>query len=139
APTANVPYVLEFFGSPIGDAEGKAYIGSLTVTPTTTGTQNFTYTPTTTVPRIYPLITATLTDNAGNTSQFSNGVSTGTIYVVTSAADSGSGTLRDAITQANNPANGINAIDFAIGTSGSTQTISLASALPALTANNVFI
>jgi parallel beta-helix repeat protein len=141
--TANVPYVLEFFGNTSSDAEGKAYIGSLTVTPTTTGTQTFTYTTTTTVPRIYPLVTATLTNDTStsrDTSAFSNGVSSAKIYVVTSAADDGSaGTLRDAINKANNPANGITTIDLAIGTSGSAQTISLKSALPALTANNVFI
>jgi hypothetical protein len=139
AATANVPYVLEFYGSPNGDAEGKAYIRSLTVTSTSTGTQSFTFSTTTAVPTFYPLITATLTNNSGDTSQFSTGVSSATIYVVTSAADSGSGTLRDAVTQANNTANGITVIDFAIGKSGSAQTISLASALPALTANGVFI
>ncbi len=61
------------------------------------------------------------------------------VYTVTSNADSGSGTLRDAITQANNTTSGITAIDFAIGTSGSKQTISLLSQLPALTANGVTI
>jgi parallel beta-helix repeat protein len=49
APTANVSYVLEFFANPSGDAEGKIYLGSLTVTPTTTGTQLFTFITTTTV------------------------------------------------------------------------------------------
>jgi hypothetical protein len=74
APTANVSYVLEFFANPTGDAEGKIYLGSLPVTPTSTGTQNFTSTTTTTVTGTNPLITATLTDNTGDTSQFSNGV-----------------------------------------------------------------
>jgi hypothetical protein len=74
APTANVSYVLQFFANPSGDAEGKVYLGSLTVTPTSTGTQNFTFTATTTVTGTYPLITATLTDNPGDTSQFSKGV-----------------------------------------------------------------
>ncbi len=75
-PTANVSYVLEFFASPSGDAEGKIYLGSLTVKPTATGTQNFTFTTTTTVTGTYPLITATLTDNTGDTSAFSSGVVT---------------------------------------------------------------
>ena len=74
APTANVSYVLEFFANPSGDAEGKIYLRSLTVTPTSTGTQNFTFNTTTTVTGTYPLITATLTDNTGDTSQFSSGV-----------------------------------------------------------------
>jgi titin len=74
APTANVSYVLEFFANPSGDAEGKIFLGSLTVTPTTIGTQSFTFTTTTTVTGTYPLITATLTDNLGDTSELSTGV-----------------------------------------------------------------
>src|SRR5262249_24217347 len=58
-------------------------------------------------------------------------------YVVTSDADSGPGTLRDAITQAN--LGNYNEIDFKIDTVGSEQRIDLASGLPALTASNVFI
>jgi len=74
AATANVAYVLEFFANLSGDAEGKIYLGSLTVTPTITGTQNFTFTTTTSVTGTYPLITATLTDATGDSSAFSNGV-----------------------------------------------------------------
>ncbi len=73
-PTANVAYVLQFFANLSGDAEGRIYLGSLTVTPTSTGLQNFTFRTTTTVTGTDPLITATLTDNSGDTSQFSNGV-----------------------------------------------------------------
>src|SRR5262249_30625509 len=40
---ANVSYVLEFYANPTGDPEGKVFLGSLTVTATTTGTQNFTF------------------------------------------------------------------------------------------------
>jgi parallel beta-helix repeat protein len=74
ATTANVNYVLEFFANPTGNAEGKIYLGSLTVTSTTTGTPSFTFTATTTVTGANPLITATLTDNVGDTSAFSNAV-----------------------------------------------------------------
>jgi len=74
APTANVAYVLEFFANLSGDAEGKMYLGALTVAPTTTGTQSFSFTTTTTVTGTYPLITATLTDNTADTSAFSSGV-----------------------------------------------------------------
>jgi parallel beta-helix repeat protein len=74
APTANVSYVLQFFANPSGDAEGKVYLGSLTVTPTTTGTQLFTFTTTTTVTGTYPLITATLTDSGDGTSEFALGI-----------------------------------------------------------------
>jgi hypothetical protein len=74
APTANVSYVLEFFANPTGDAEGKIYLGSLTVTPTSTGSHSFSFTVTTTVTGTDPLITATLTDATGDTSAFSTGV-----------------------------------------------------------------
>ncbi len=132
AATANVNYVLEFFANPSSDAEGKVYLGSLTVTPTSTGTQSFTFTTTTTVTGTYPLITATLTDNSGDTSAFSE-----TTYVVTSTADDGSaGTLRDAINQVN--AGKYREIDFNITGTG-LQTINLTSALPALTASGIFI
>jgi len=50
-------------------------------------------------------------------------------YTVTTANDSGSGSLRDAIVKANNNA-GADIIKFAIGTGA--KTISLASKLPAL-------
>jgi hypothetical protein len=60
-------------------------------------------------------------------------------YSVTSAGDSGAGTLRDAITQANATGSTITEIDFNIGTSGSAQTIDLLSHLPTLTASGVFI
>jgi hypothetical protein len=138
AATTNVPYVLEFFANPTNDAEGKVYIGSLTVTPTGTGTPSFTYTTTTTVTGTYPLITATLTDSSGDTSPFSNGVAVAsfTPYVITSTADDGSaGTLRDAINQVN--AGKYNEINFNIAGTG-VQTINLTSALPAITAG-VFI
>ncbi len=72
APTANVSYVLEFFANPSNDVEGKYYLGSLTVTPTSTGTQNFTFSTTNSVTTTNPLITATLTDNLGDTSAFSS-------------------------------------------------------------------
>jgi hypothetical protein len=74
AATANVPYILEFFVSPAGDAEGKVYVGKLTVTPTSTGTQSFTFTTSTTAASSTTLITATLTDASGDTSAFSSGV-----------------------------------------------------------------
>jgi len=53
--------------------------------------------------------------------------------MVTSAADSGNGTLRAAITTANRTS-GLVIINFAIGTRGSAQTIKLTSALPTITA-----
>jgi hypothetical protein len=57
--------------------------------------------------------------------------------LVTSAADNGPGTLRNAIATANRTA-GLVTIDFAIGASGSARTINLTSPLPAIT-GTVFI
>jgi hypothetical protein len=74
APTANVTYVLEFFADPTGDPDGKVYLGAKLVKPVTTGTVAFTFTTTATVTGTNPVITATLTDNLGDTSAFSNGV-----------------------------------------------------------------
>jgi hypothetical protein len=76
APMANVPYRLDFYANPSGDAEGKIYLGDLTMTPNSTGSQPFTFTVTTTVTGTDPLITATLTDNGDNTSAFSSGAIT---------------------------------------------------------------
>jgi hypothetical protein len=74
SPSANNTYVLEFFANSSSDAEGRVFLGSLTVTPTTTGVQTFTFSTTNTSQvATYPLITATLTDNSGDTSAFSNG------------------------------------------------------------------
>jgi hypothetical protein len=58
-------------------------------------------------------------------------------YIVTSAGDGGTGTLRDAINQVN--LGKYNEIDFNIGAVGSAQTITLGGQLPALTASGVFI
>jgi titin len=73
--TANVPYVLEFFANINGDVEGFVFLGLLTVTPKSTGTQSFTVTATVSA-STPPFIAATLTDNLDNTSEFSNGVTT---------------------------------------------------------------
>jgi hypothetical protein len=67
-------YVLEFFANPSGDAEGKVLLGALTVPVTTTGTVPFTFSTTTSVPGTDPVITAALTDPAGDTSAFTGGV-----------------------------------------------------------------
>jgi hypothetical protein len=144
APTANVSYVLEFFANPTGDPEGKVYLGSRIVKPTTTGVQSFTFTFTTSVQATDPLLTATLTDSYGSTSGFSDGVTMTphNSYVVTSTADDGSaGTLRAAIAAVN--AGTDDEIDFNIPTSDpgynastGTWAINLGSALT-LTANDI--
>jgi hypothetical protein len=77
SPSANNTYVLEFFANPSSDAEGRVYLGSLAVTSTNTNPQSFTFTTTTTATGTYPLITATLTDDSGDTSSFSSGLTVG--------------------------------------------------------------
>jgi parallel beta-helix repeat protein len=74
AAAATGSYVLELFANPTGDAEGKILLGSLTVKVTSTGSVPFTFSTTTSVPGTDPVITATLTDPAGNTSAFTGGV-----------------------------------------------------------------
>jgi hypothetical protein len=65
--------VLEFFANPTGDPEGKVFLGTLTVSATS-GTVSFTFSTPTSVTAANPVITATLTDAAGDTSAFSSGM-----------------------------------------------------------------
>jgi hypothetical protein len=74
APVANVSYVIQFFASP-SSGEGAVYIGMATVTPTSTGTHSFTFTTATTAVIANPIITATITDSSGDSSEFSLGIS----------------------------------------------------------------
>lgn len=82
-----------------------------------------------------PYVTATATDEHGNTSAFSAAVPVGSIWV-TSTADLGEGTLRWALSQANNHA-GPDTIDFRIpqsdaGFDGTVWRIQPSSNFPAL-------
>ena len=91
-----------------------------------------------TAPSVSPgaFITATATDPAGNTSEYSECFATGAAggsFVVTNTNDSGAGSLRQAILDANAAA-GAETITFAIPGSGR-HTITVASALPAITEN----
>jgi parallel beta-helix repeat protein len=70
----NVSYVLEFFANVPGDAEGAIYLGAKTVKAASTSTVSFSFTTTTTVTGTDPVITATITDPFGDTSAFSNGM-----------------------------------------------------------------
>ena len=110
-----------------GNGEGQLWIGSGS---TTAGP--FTINATETVPQgLY--ITATATSSTGDTSEFSPCflVTAADPLVVTTTADSGSGSLRDAIDFANTNA-GPDTISFDIAGSG-THTISPLSALPDIT------
>lgn len=80
------------------------------------------------------VITATITDAAGNTSEYAINETLATLaapctgWQVTSTADSGSGTLRQCIIEANSAVGVFNTITFAVA-----GTITLSSSLPALT------
>jgi titin len=74
AATANVPYILEFFANPTGDSEGRIFLGMITVTPLVAGSQSLFFSVASSTFTTNPLITATLTDSTGDTSPFSNSV-----------------------------------------------------------------
>ena len=74
--TANQKFRLEFFSNPIldltGFGEGKTLLGSTIVTTDSSGNNSFTYAYASALP-IGQLITATASDSANNTSEFSPG------------------------------------------------------------------
>jgi len=124
---------IEFFSSSTidtsGNGEGQTYLGFTTVN--TDGSGNAAFSPTltgVTVPAGHA-VTATATDAAGNTSEFSTGFIGS--FEVTNTNNSGAGSLRQAITDAN-AAPGVQAIVFNIAGAG-VQTITPTSALPTIT------
>ena len=130
-------FTLEFFKNatcdPSGNGEGQTFIGSTTVNTDASGnaTVNPTFVGTVAAGEV---VTATATDPNGNTSEFSpcrqlDGAQT---YTVANTNDSGAGSLRQAIIDANANTGFIDTIAFNIA-GGGVQTIALASALPAIT------
>jgi uncharacterized repeat protein (TIGR01451 family) len=111
---ANSTYRLEFFASAEADAsgrgEGQTFLGSIDLMTDATGVQPFTA-DVASAPAGQLFITATATDltirapatiPAGDTSEFSPWISIPvTDIVVTTTADSGAGSLRDALDDAN--------------------------------------
>ena len=128
---------LDFFANvqcdPTGNGEGQTYLGSGTVTTDGAGNGSFTVAlAATTLAGRY--ITATATDALGNTSEFSPclaSVSTkpGQSYTVINTNDTGAGSLRQAILNANATINSGDTITFNIPGVG-VQAIRLASMLP---------
>jgi hypothetical protein len=144
--TPNTTFTIELFSNTVGDpsgfGEGQTFIGSTTVT--TDGSCNASFAFTGSIPSGQQVITATATDSAANTSEFS-GVLTPPVACtpVMNTNDSGSGSLRQAILCANSNA-GADVINFNIPTSdpefnGSVFTINPLSQLPALTDNGTTI
>ena len=101
----NAAYTLDFYANavpgPSGYGEGQRYLGSTTVTTDATGNVAFSVTLTA-ASSSGEWITATATDAAGNTSEFSaRAVPDKSFYAVTNTLDSGPGSLRQAIITAN--------------------------------------
>ncbi len=90
---------------PSGDGQGQTYLGFATVSTDAGGNASFTATLSTVVPRGY-FISATATNlSTGDTSQFSKDLVVGS-FLVTNTNDSGGGSLRAAIVDANTLADG---------------------------------
>ncbi len=137
--------LLQFFSNPANPSsnysyEGQTLLGSQTITTNGSGTANFSVTVATPVP-LGDYVTATITAPDGSTSQFSVGqVVTATpqvaTFTVTNINDSGPGSFRQAILDANahpNIAPSVpDLINFAIPGQGQ-QTITLLSPLPNIT------
>ncbi|HEX8071742.1 MAG TPA: FG-GAP-like repeat-containing protein [Pyrinomonadaceae bacterium] len=135
--TPSTQFTIEFFANPscdaAGNGEGQTYLGSTTVTTAASGDASFT--------AVLPagttagqIVTATATDPGNNTSEFSacGTVMTGAMtFTVTTTNDSGAGSLRQAILDANANA-GADTIAFNI-TGAGVRTISVASPLPDIT------
>ncbi len=101
---ASTMFRVEFFANaamdPSGDGQGQSYLGFATVSTDAGGNASFTATFNTVVPRGY-FISATATNlSTGDTSQFSKDLVVGS-FLVTNTNDSGAGSLRGAIYDAN--------------------------------------
>ena len=131
----NSTFVLRFFSNPagVGNPQGQGFLGVETVDSSTSGFASGTATFAGAVP-LGTLITATATQtNTGNTSPFSNAIAAvapGDPFVVINTNDSGPGSLRQVILNANN-APGFNTVRFNIPGSG-IHTISPDTVLPAI-------
>ena len=100
---ASTTFRVEFFANaamdPSGYGQGQTYLGFATVSTDGSGNASFSATFTTEVPRGF-FVSATATDlSAGNTSEFSKDLVVG-CFLVTNTYDSGAGSLRAAIMDA---------------------------------------
>lgn len=103
--TPNADFRIQFFASPAADpsgfGEGQQYLGETFVTTDQAGSASFTATFSVAVSLDW-VVTATATANAtGDTSEFSRAVGVVSPFVVTTTADRGIGSLRQAIDAVN--------------------------------------
>jgi hypothetical protein len=133
--TPNTTFTIQFFSNdacdPSGAGEGQNFLGSTTANTDGSGSASFSATLMSVV-RSGQQVTATATDPAGNTSEFSfcRQAAADTL-IVTNTNDGGAGSLRQAIIDANNTA-GAQMIVFNLAGSG-VRTIALSSPLPQIT------
>lgn len=134
--TANTSFDIDFYSSNLCDAsgngEGRNYRGSTLVTTDASGNTSFTFTSSILVP-LGNFVTATATRSSApfDTSEFSTCFEVLAPYVVTNTNDSGAGSLRQAILDAN-ATFGFSQITFDIPGAG-VRTINLFSVLPIIT------
>ena len=133
--TASTQFAIEFFANNTcdtsGNGEGQTFLGSTNVTTDASGNATINTTLGVSV-AMGQLITATATDPAGNTSEFSACRQVPvTTLTVTNTNDSGAGSLRQAILDSNSFA-GTQTITFNIAGAG-VKTITPATALPDIT------
>lgn len=135
---ASTTYGIDFYSSIEADTvlngEGQFYIGSTNLA--TDGGGNLAFTIGFPVPLQGRHVTATATDPYGNTSEFSAATASlslavGQVFTVVNTNDSGAGSLREAINQANLAATTGDTIEFAI--TNLATVIAPASALPEIT------
>ena len=134
----NATYTLDFYDSPAPDptgfGQGKTWLGSATVITDSSGNVRFDVSVIGNngfSANVGDSITATATDSSGNTSEFSRFVVAG--LLVTNTNDSGDGSLRQAILNADASSIPLpKTIGFNIP-GGVVQTIAPASALPVIT------
>ncbi len=135
---ASTTYTIDFYSSvapnPLGHGEGQTWMGATNLTTDAAGVNNFNVSlPVVSLAGRY--VSATATDPFGNTSEFSTNVMAGSIvagqnFTVMNTNDSGPGSLRQAIINANANISAGDTIQFAI--TNLTTTVSPASALPAI-------
>ncbi|MBC8095903.1 MAG: right-handed parallel beta-helix repeat-containing protein, partial [Akkermansiaceae bacterium] len=135
---ASTTYAIDFYSSvapdPFGNGEGQTYLGATNLTTDGSGNNAFVVLlPGTSLTARY--ISATATDNFGNTSEFSPTVFAAStvptqVFTVVNTNDTGAGSLRQAILEANAAITVGDRIEFAI--TNLTTTIRPASALPTI-------